>query len=364
MKRILVSLGLAICMTLQTLPIANAATKPGLVLKGFQSYVSIAKSALSNTIVKYNSDVAVINTTYATSVVNIKSSYDKEILTAKNLYEPQVNASTQIIKDAKAKLLTVNQVKVLKQGTDRNKWAYLNCPTTRQDCKYVDKGELFMIGEVTTLKSFVGDNVDYLAEIKTMVDQGLIELLSSVEYLKASNLIQLEPVKIKLLTAQWDSTNTLATTKQSKALDEAKTIASIPLSQLMQNYDTDKSAFENQITAGNIAIRAAKRASKNPSIFDKAFVTAYKFEYNVKGLDDIANLSFSSLNTLRSFLSQFAIIELADKAAGIDASYNYLAAEKINKSVGDVFTSDEEFQEPAKLVANQYKKLTKVSLKF
>ena len=364
MKRILVSLGLAICMTLQTLPIANAATKPDLVLKGFQSYVSIAKSALSNTIVKYNSDVAVINATYATSITSAKSTYDKEILSAKNLYEPQIIALNQVIKDAKAKLLTVNQVRVLKQGTDRNKWGYLNCPTTRQDCKYVDKGELFMIGEVTTLKSFAGDNVDYLAEIKTMVDQGLIELLSSVEYLKASNLIQLEPAKIKLLSAQWDSTNTLATTKQSKALDEARTVASIPLSQLMQNYESDKLAFENQISAGNLAIRAAKRASKNPSVFDKAFVTAYKFEYNVKGLDDIANLPFSSMNTLRSVLSQYAIIELADQAIGVNAVYSYSAAEKINKSVGNVFTSDEEFQSRAKLVAAQYKKLTKVSLKF
>ena len=197
-----------------------------------------------------------------------------------------------------------------------------------------------------------------------MVDQGLIELISSVEYLNASNLIQLEPAKIKLLSAQWDSTNTLATTKQSKALDEARTVASTPLSQLMQNYDADKLFFESQITAGNTAIRAAKRASKNPSVFDKAFVTAYKFEYNVKGLDDIANLPFSSMNSLRSVLSQYAIIELADKAASVDASYNYLSAEKINKSVGNVFTSDKEFQEPAKLVATQYKKLTKVSLKF
>ena len=364
MKRILVSLGLAICLALQTFPNANAATKPDLVVKGFQSYVSIAKSALSNAKITYETTAASINATYASSVQNTKSTFDKEILAAKNLYEPQINASNQIIRDAKAKLLTVNQVRVLKQGTERGKWGYLNCPTTRPDCKYVDKGELFVIGEVTTLKSFAGDNVDYLAEIKTMVEQGLIELLNSVEYLKASNLIQIEPAKIKLLTTQWDSANTLATSKQSKALDEARTTASIPLSQAMQNYELDKLAFGNQISAGNTAIRAAKRASKNPSVFDKAFVTAYKFDYNVRGLDDIANLSFSSLNTLRSFLSQFAIIELADKAASVDASYNYLAAEKINKSVGNVFTSDEEFKEPAKLVASQYKKLTKVSLKF
>jgi hypothetical protein len=343
---------------------ASAATKPELVLKGFQSYVANAKSSLSSNKAKYDGNVSAISATYANSVSAAKSTFDKEMLAAKSLYEPQINASNQIIKDAKAKLLTVNQVRVLKQGTERGKWGYLNCPTTRLDCKYVDKGELFVIGEVTTLKSFAGDNVDYLAEIKTMVDQGLIELLNSVEYLKASNLILLEPTKIKSLTAQWDSANTLATIKQTKALDEARSTASIPLSELMQKYELDKLVLENQITAGNIAIRAAKRASKNPSVFDKAFVAAYKFEYNVKGLDDIANLSFSSLNTLRSLLSQYAIIELADKAAGIDSAYNFAAAEKINKSVGNVFTSDEEFQEPAKLVAAQYKKMTKVTLKF
>ena len=155
MKQKLVSLGLVLFLALQMLPNANAATKPDLVLKGFQSYVSIAKLALANAKVTYDSKVASINGTYSSAVQNAKNTYEKEILAAKNLFEPQINASDQIIKDAKAKLLTVNQVKVLKQGTERGKWGYLNCPTTRLDCKYVDKGELFVIGEITTLKSFV-----------------------------------------------------------------------------------------------------------------------------------------------------------------------------------------------------------------
>jgi hypothetical protein len=133
---------------------------------------------------------------------------------------------------------------------------------------------------------------------------------------------------------------------------------------LDEAFETAKESLQAQETAASLALLAAKRASKDPANFDAAFAVAYKFEYNVKGLDDIANLSFSSLNTLRSLLSQYAIIELADKAAGVDGAYSFAAAEKINKSVGNVFTSDEEFQEPAKLVAAQYKKMTKVSLKF
>ena len=345
-------------------PQAQAVTKSDSVLTGFKSYVSVAKSALTKSKLKYDSDAAALNAIYESSAQNAKSTYDKEILAAKNLYEPLINASTQIIQDAKAKLLTVNQVKVLKQGTDRNKWGYLNCPTTRPDCKSVDKGELFVIGEVTSLKSIAGDNIDYLKEIQSMVDDGLIELLNSTDFLKAANLIRTEPDKLKSATYQWDAANSAAGIKQNKALEEARTTAGIPLSKLMQQYESNKIAYEGQITAGNSAIKAAKRASKNSSVFDKAFVTAYKFEYNYRWLDDVANLPFSSLNTLRSVLSQYAIIELADQAAGVDASYSYSSAEKVNKSVGKVFTSDEEFQKGAKLVAAQYKKLTKVSIKF
>jgi hypothetical protein len=210
----------------------------------------------------------------------------------------------------------------------------------------------------------MGERADYLYSVQLMIDLGLIEMINAIEYQKAASLIRFEPDKIKTLTAQWDAANAAASTKQSAALELARLTASGPLMSLMESYESTKESLENQVAAGNLAIRAAKRASKNPSIFDKAFVAAYKFDYNAKGLDDVANLSFSSLNTLRSFLSQFAIIELADKAAAVDASYSYLAAEKINKSVGNVFTSDEEFQTPAKLVASQYRKLTKVRLKF
>jgi hypothetical protein len=364
MKR-LTLVGLIVTSLILSGTSAGAATKPELVLKGFQSYVASAKSTLSSNKTKYDASVAAINATYSNSVTIAKSNFDKEILSAKNLYDPQIENSKKIIKDAQAKLLTVNQVKVLKLGTFRSYWGNLDCPTTRPQCVSLDdKGNLFQVGEVTRLKAVMGERADYLYEIQLMIDLGLIEILNSVEYQKAALLIRFEPDKIKTFTTQWDAANAAASTKQSAALELARLAASGPLMSLMESYESNKESLENQVAAGNLAIRAAKRASKNPSIFDKAFVAAYKFDYNAKGLDDVANLSFSSLNTLRSFLSQFAIIELADKAAAVDASYSYMAAEKINKSVGNVFTSDEEFQTPAKLVASQYRKLTKVSLKF
>lgn len=364
MKRMSI-VGLIVTSLIFTGTSASAATKPDLVLKGFQSYVANAKSTLASNKIKYDTNVSAINSAYSNSVTSAKLNYDKEILEAKNLYEPQIESSKRTIKDAQEKLLNVNQVRVLKLGTNRNYWGNLDCPTIRPQCVSLDdKGNLFQVGEVTKLKSIMGERADYLYEIQLMIDLGLIEMLNSAEYQKAAVLIRFEPDKIKTLTSQWDTANAAASIKQTAALDLARVTASGPLMSLMEIYESNKEFLENQIAAGNLAIRAAKRASKNPSIFDKAFVAAYRFDYNAKGLDDVANLSFSSLTSLRSFLSQFAIIELADKAAGVEASYSYLAAEKINKTVGNVFTSDEEYQIPAKLVAAQYRKLTKVSLKL
>jgi hypothetical protein len=131
---------------------ASAATKPELVLKGFQSYVSIAKSTLSTNKTIFDASVAAINSTYSNSVTSAKSTFDKEILAAKNLYEPQIESLKQTIKDAQAKLLTVNQVKVLKLGTFRSYWGNLDCPSARPQCASLDdKGNLFQVGEVTKL---------------------------------------------------------------------------------------------------------------------------------------------------------------------------------------------------------------------
>ena len=92
MKRIAFA-GLIVTSLILSGTSASAATKPELVLKGFQSYVANAKSTLSINKTKYDANVAAINATYSTSVASVKSTFDKEILTAKNLYEPQIESS-------------------------------------------------------------------------------------------------------------------------------------------------------------------------------------------------------------------------------------------------------------------------------
>ena len=366
MKRILVSLGLILCLTVQIPPNANAATKPDLVLKGFQSYVAIAKSTLTSVALKYNSDIAAIDAIQAASVQVAKSTFEKEILAAKTLYEPQINNAIQAIKDAQAKLLTVTQVKVLKQGSDRNNWGYLNCSTIRPDCIYVDKGPLFVIGEVTTLKTFAGNpsEFDYLRGIQIMIDDGLIELLNAVGYQKAVNILRTETEKKKILSAQWPSADTAAAKKQGIAIEEARKIASGPWLALMQNYELDKLSFANQIDAGNSAIRAAKRASKSPSVFDKAFLTALKFEHNRVRLDDLASQPWTNITNLKSLNSAVAVTKMSEEADLVGDKYSYNAASRINSGCGNVFISEQEFTQQFSLIASFYKKVTKIMLKL
>ena len=344
---------------------AQGATKPDLVIKGFQSYVSAAKSSMAKAKAEYDSKVFAINSVYSATNSNIKATFDSEILNSMYLYGPQVLASKQAIKNAQAKLLTVNEVRVLKLGTFRNYWGNLDCPQERPACLSLDdKGELFKIGEVTRLKAIMGERPDYLYEIQLMIDTGLIEMLNSSEYQVAAKTIRFEPDKIKTLTAKWELADAEASDKKKKALDAANLASYIQISPLDKKLEIERIQYESQITAGNLAIKAAKRAAKSATIFDKAFVTAYKFAYNVRWLDDLANLPISSLTSLRSILSQFEIIKLADQAAVVDSKYSYSAADKINKSVGNVFTIEEEYKVSAKLVAAQYKKMTKLTLKL
>jgi len=365
MRRIYVSVVCAILLSTVSYPV-QAATKSDLLLKGFQSYVSIAKSALVIAKVKYDSEVAAINTIYANSAQIAKSSYEKEILAAKNLYEPQINNSNQAIKDAQARLLTVTQVKVLKQGTDRNSWGFLNCSTTRPNCIYVDKGALFLIGEITTLKTFAGEPLEfeYLRDIQTMIDDGLIELLNAVEYQKAVNTIKTDTEKKKNVTAQWNSANLIATNKQTSAVDSARITAGTPLVTLMQNYESDKLVIGNQITAGNTAITAVKRASKNPSVFDKAFLTALKFEHNRVRLDDLASQPWTNITNLKSLNSAVAVTKMSEEADLVGDKYSYNAASRINSGCGNVFISEQEFTQQFSLIASFYKKVTKIMLKL
>jgi hypothetical protein len=131
---------------------------------------------------------------------SVGTTYAAEMLSAANLYEPQIKSTQTKINDAKSRFLTANQVKVLKQGESRGYWGNFDCPKTRPDCIYVDKGALFQIGEITTFKSFITDKNEYLDEIDIILNLGLIEIINLTTFQEASKTIRTETLNLNTLT--------------------------------------------------------------------------------------------------------------------------------------------------------------------
>jgi hypothetical protein len=360
---------------------ASAATKATSVTAAFKNLLTATSKSLESLEQKYGADIDALDAALVAATKSADDTYNKDLLAITNLYAPQIVAANKRAENAKATYEANNKI-LLTTGffaeNDRLN-ALLDClppkdyfagKLLKRYCAAVDGiptfgttgygGEDWQKGDITTIALRNADD-KYVA---IGIEKG---------YIIPVNLVAFDSSRSAYKQALTDSANlsTLdsraresAENKRDNAVGYAAELNQSAKTKIEPTYRNAKQKLEVQISAANSAIRAAKRAGKNSSVFDKAFVTAYKFEYNAIWLDDAANLPLSSLITLRSLLSQFAIIELADKAAGVNSNYSYLAAEKINKSLGSVFTVDEDFQTGARLVAAQYKKIFKVSLKF
>jgi hypothetical protein len=296
-----------ICALLVTFfppPISQAATSPTKVLNAFSSYLKKAEL------------------THTTGMATAKSNYEKT-LTMKQA----------VIASAKNDFKQFNRVKVLKLGDNRNYWGSFNCPASRPDCIYVDKGPKFEVGEFTTIKDAIAEKTDWLDEIELIVSLGLIELQSPNEYRRATSAIKNETLAIENLNRNY------ASTKQ--ALEES---------------------YESALVV-EPAILALKRASKNSKDFENAFVTALKFDYNVQGLDELANLPFRYINSLKALDSAVKVTKLSQEADSVASSYTMASASKINKICGNTFTKDAKFREMFSQVASLYEQFVGEKLK-
>jgi hypothetical protein len=285
-------------------PSSSASTTPQKVLVYFQNYLSKADSS-------YKNNLAILDKQF-TSVITAKE---------------------YAIFSAKQEFLKYNQVRVLKIGDNRNYWGSFDCPVNRPTCKDVDKGEKFEVGEVTTIKKAITDSVPLIEEIDLIIRLGLIELINPREYQAASKLIREETAAIIASKAK---------------------------------YRLDNAAIEDTYAEAikvKPAITAIKRASKNPSIFKKAFVTAMKFKYNQAALDGLARRSFGFIDNLKALDTAIEVTRLSQDADVVASRYTYAGAVKINKICGKTFISDIEFMEMFKKVAEVYQQATGKKLK-
>jgi hypothetical protein len=189
------------------------------------------------------------------------------------------------------------------------------------------------VGELTTIKDAVAENIPSIDEIELIVSLGLIELQTPTDYRRATATIKSETLAIDTLNKNYASTRL--------ALE---------------------SAYENAMVV-EPAILALKRASKNPKDFEKAFITALKFEYNVQGLDELANLPFRYINSLKALDSAVKVTKLSQEADSIASNYTMAAAMKINKICGSTFTSDAKFKTMFSQVASLYQQFVGKKIK-
>ena len=307
-------------------------------MKGYKKFVLVLTVVLLS---NFYSGIA-LGATNSQQVLNafenyldkVESTYEVEISNAADLYQPQINSTQNKISDAKLRFLSANQVKVLKQGDFRNYWGNFDCSKTRPDCIYVDKGPLFQIGELITIKSLIADKTEYLDEMDIIINLGLVEITNFSTYQEASKTIRSEIANLNRLNQQY------------------KTVQS----SIMAKRDSGRSV--------EIALLAAQRAAKSPSNYDKAFVVALKFEQNRLKLNELASTPWKYINSYKALSSAISVTRLSDKADIVGENYSYSRALGINSSCGTAFTGENDFKSIFNLVASVYKQATKVSLKI
>jgi hypothetical protein len=310
MKRLVWTVGATLLLALSSPSPSEATTKSTLLVNAFNNYISEGESQYQNLVTGNDT-----------------------------LYKPKIGLAEDKLREAQLQIAKVAQVKVLKLGTNRNYWGNFNCSDLRPDCKSIDdKGEKFFVGELIYPKDIIFSELQYLAEIEIMRNLGLIELQKVNDFDKYQSVLKSETNNLLSLWSAY---------RGSK-----------------MNAEDFKDSFDDTKDAIRIAKISVKRASKNNSIFDKAFITALKFEYNRIALDGLASEPWTYIDSLKSLHSAVEVTRLSEKADSVGVSYSFNSATNINKICGTTFTKEYKFRKDFPVIAEIYKKVTKVNLKI
>jgi hypothetical protein len=280
-------------------------------------------------------------------------SYTKNMAAAKALYEPQISAAQANLLAAQTTFSQVNQVTILKTTTHASTGTIaidaVSCPVLRSECKDpVYKSNEFKAGEVSTVYPLIGGeeafsigstaqmNLGILQIIDLQVKDGLISLNNATAYNTAVSTIRTQYQNRLTLVQQYATMRSAAATVRESVQSMKPTIDS--------------------------AILSTKRAALNSATFEKAFVTAFKFDYNAQRLNDLARSPWGYITSLKALNDAVSITKSSMQADAVSARYTYTAANKINAIYGNLFISEPEFKSSFKLVTEIYKSATGITL--
>jgi len=112
-----------------------------------------------------------------------------------------------------------------------------------------------------------------------------------------------------------------------------------------QTYLNRASLGQEKISVLKPILDAAKRAAKAPSGFDAAFKNAYTFQHNLDCIYQLANSSFSDMQSLLSVRTVLSSIKENDAGQLIALSYSDSKAKAWNKKWGSTFNQFDNFDQ-------------------
>jgi len=368
---------------------ANAATNPKVVTAAFKNLLSVTGDSLEQLEQKYEADIDALDATLVAATSAADSTLDQELQAATSLYAPQIAAANKKIEDAKAIFSANNKLTIqrsLFSSADKDRvWQYFICPKpkineagwtiAKRYCnndygyeKFGDQnkvtgmtvgGEDWQPGDQAEV-SFENSSKSYILDA---IAYGWVIPVNLSLYDTSRLTVKSETNRVNDLTLLNGKARTSAQTKRDNAVALAAKTRDQAVADLDEAFETAKAKLEAQETAANLALLAAKRAAKDPSNFDKAFAVAYKFEYNLKMVGEIADAAWTGDWTFRTIDSIIKVNKLASIGDGIASRYSYSSANSFNKAVGNAFTNEPDFRAALKVLTAIYKKTTNTTLK-
>jgi len=369
---------------------ANAATKPSVVTAAFKSLLSVTEDSMDQLEQKYESDIDALDAALAAATNAADSALVQELQAATTLYAPQISLANKRIEDAKATFLANNKLTIqrsLFNSADKDRvWQYFICPKpkineagwtiAKRYCnndygyeKFGDQnkvtgmtvgGEDWQPGDQAEV-SFENSSKPYILDA---IAYGWVAPVNLSSFDSSRLAVKSETTKVNELTLLNGKARTTAQTKRDNAVVSAARTRDLAVADLDEAFETEKAKLETQETTANLALLAAKRAAKDPLSFDKAFAVAYKFEYNLKMVGEIADAAWTGDWTFRTIDSIIKVNRLASLGDGIASRYSFSSANSFNKAVGNAFTNEPDFRVALKLLTSIYKKTTNSTLKF
>jgi hypothetical protein len=361
---------------------AIAATKASTVTAAFKSLLNVTGDSLDSLEQKYEMDIDALDATLVVATQSADDTYNKDLLAATNLYAPQISAANKKAEDAKASYESNNKVRLTTGffggDADRLNWA-LDCLPAKD--YFAGKMLKRYCGTVPGIPVFPESGFGYEdwqpGDVTTIAlrnaDDKYVAIGIERGYIVPLNLLVFDTSRIGYKQALTESANLTALNgkarvsakeKRDKAVAAATSLRETALAILDDAYESAKAQLVAQETAANLSLLAAKRASKDAANFDSAFVIAYKFEYNRKMIGEIADAAWTGEWTFRTIDTIIEVNKLAATGDSIGRAYSKSKAAAFNSAVGNAFTNEPEFRATLKVVTAQYKKVTKVSLKF